>query len=69
MNTKQFRQPANGHSRTAIVRGRIVGGRGLRLMSKIGQQAISLNRLEELLAEAQRSAGLSDTTKKGRARC
>ena len=53
MNTKQFRQPANGHSRTAIVRGRIVGGRGLRLMSKIGQQAISLNRLESLLAQAK----------------
>jgi hypothetical protein len=51
------------------VNGRIVGGRGLRLMSKIGQQAISLNRLEQLLAEAQRSAGLSDTTKKGQTPC
>ena len=69
MNFKQFRQPANGHSRMAIVRGRIVGGRGLRLLSKIGQQAISLNRLEQLLAEAQRRGGLSDTAKKGRARC
>ena len=51
MNFKQFRQPANGHSRTARVSGRIVGGRGLRLMSKIGQQAISLDRLEQLLAQ------------------
>jgi hypothetical protein len=54
MNTKQFRKPANGHSRTAMVNGRIVGGRGFRLMSKIGQHAISLSRLEQLLAEAQR---------------
>jgi hypothetical protein len=53
MNTKQFRQPANGHSRTAKVGGRIVGGRGFRLMSKIGQQAISLNRLEQLLRQDQ----------------
>ncbi|HSF67702.1 MAG TPA: hypothetical protein VLA67_09785 [Nitrospiraceae bacterium] len=53
MNMKQFRQPANGHSRTAIVKGRVVGGRGLRLMSKIGQQAISLDRLEQLLAQAK----------------
>ena len=53
MNFKQFRQPANGHSRTAIKNGRIVGGRGLRLMSKIGQNAISLNRLEQLLAHAK----------------
>ena len=53
MNFKQFRQPANGHSRTAKVGGRIVGGRGFRLMSKIGQNAISLNRLEQLLAEAE----------------
>ena len=53
MDFKQFRQPANGHSRTARVNGRIVGGRGLRLMSKIGQQAISLNRLEDLLAHAK----------------
>ena len=52
MNTKQFRQPANRHSRVARVNGRIVGGRGCRLMSKIGQQAISLNRLEQLLAHA-----------------
>jgi hypothetical protein len=52
MNFKQFRQPANGHARTARVNGRIVGGRGLRLMSKIGQQAISLDRLERLLAQA-----------------
>ena len=53
MNFKQFRQPANGHSRAARVNGRIVGGHGLRLMSKIGQQAISLHRLEQLLAETQ----------------
>lgn len=52
MNMKQFRKPANMHSRTAIVGGRIVGGRGFRLMSKIGQNAISLNRLEQLLAQA-----------------
>ena len=54
MNFTQFRQPANGHSRTARVNGRIVGGSGLRLMSKIGQQAISLGRLEQLLAQATR---------------
>lgn len=53
MNFKQFRQPANGHNRTARVNGRVVGGRGFRLMSKIGQNAISLNRLEQLLAEAK----------------
>ncbi len=53
MNFKQFRKPSNGHSRTAIVNGRIVGGRGFRLMSKIGQQAISLNRLEQLLVHAK----------------
>jgi hypothetical protein len=53
MNTKQFRKPANGHSRTALVNGRVVGGRGFRLMSKIGQKAISLNRLERLLAQAK----------------
>lgn len=53
MNFKQFRQPTNGHSRTTRVGGHIVGGRGFRLMSKIGQNAISLHRLEQLLAEAQ----------------
>ena len=53
MNFKQFRQPANGHNRTARVNGRIVGGRGFRLMSKIGQNAITLTRLEQLLAAAQ----------------
>lgn len=53
MNMKQFRKPANMHSRTAIAGGRIVGGRGLRLMSKIGQNAISLDRLERLLAQAK----------------
>lgn len=52
MNFKQFRQPANGHSRTALAGGRIVGGRGFRLMSKIGQGASGLHRLEQLLAEA-----------------
>ena len=54
MNFKQFRQPANGHSRTAKVGGRIVGGRGFRLMSKIGQNAISLNRLEQLLPQGRK---------------
>lgn len=53
MNFKQFRRPANGHSRTAIAGGRVVGGRGFRLMSKIGQNAISLNRLEDLLAQTK----------------
>ncbi|MEO7859851.1 MAG: hypothetical protein ABIU05_05310 [Nitrospirales bacterium] len=53
MNFKQFRRPANGHSRTAIAGGRVVGGRGFRLMSKIGQNAISLNRLEQLLLRAR----------------
>ena len=53
MNTKQFRKPANGYSRTAIVNGRVVGGRGFRLMSKIGQNAIRFNRLEQLLALAK----------------
>ena len=50
---RQFQKPANGHSRTAIVNGRVVGGRGFRLLSKIGQHAISLNRLEQLLAQAK----------------
>jgi hypothetical protein len=53
MNVKQFHKPANGHSRTALVNGRMVGGRGFRLMSKIGQNAISLDRLERLLADAK----------------
>jgi len=53
MNVKQFRQPANGHSRTARVGGRLVGGRGFRLMSKIGQHAIRLHRLEQLLTQAK----------------
>jgi hypothetical protein len=52
VNTKQFRKPANGHSRTALVNGRVVGGRGFRLMSKIDQHAISLHRLEQVLAQA-----------------
>lgn len=59
MNFKQFRQPANGHNRTARVNGRIVGGRGFRLMSKIGQNAISLDRLERLIAEAKKKSGES----------
>ena len=54
MNFKQFRQPANGHNRTARVNGRIVGGRGFRLMSKIGQNVISLTRLGQLLSDAKR---------------
>lgn len=53
MNMKQFRQPANGHSRVAMVGGQIRGGRGLRLQSKLGK-AISLDRLESLLAQARR---------------
>jgi hypothetical protein len=53
MNMKQFRQPANGHHRTARVNGRVVGGRGFRFLSKIGQHAISLERLERLLAQAK----------------
>ena len=53
MNMKQFRKSANMHSRTAIAGGRVVGGRGFRLLSKIGQNAISLNRLEQLLAHAK----------------
>jgi len=62
MNFKQFRRPANGHSRTAIAGGRVVGGRGLRLMSKIGQQAISLNWLEALLAHAKMSRSHSTSS-------
>jgi hypothetical protein len=55
MNFKQFRKPSNGHSRTAIVGGRIVGGRGFRLLSKIGQDAVSLHRLEQLLAHTKQN--------------
>lgn len=54
MNFKQFRQPANGHSRTARVGGQIRGGRGFRLQSKLGK-TISLDRLESLLAQAHKS--------------
>ena len=36
MNSMQFRQPADGYTRTTRVEGRIFGGRGFRLMSKIG---------------------------------
>jgi hypothetical protein len=53
MNFKQFRQPANGHSRTAMAGGRIVGGRGFRLQSKLGR-SIPLDRLEYLLTQAQK---------------
>lgn len=56
MNFKQFRRPTNGHSRTAIAGGRIVGGRGFRLQSKLGK-AIDLNRLESLLAQARKQNG------------
>ncbi len=52
MNMKQFRKPANGHSRTAMAGGRIVGGRGFRLQSKLGR-SISLDRLESLLPQAR----------------
>ena len=55
MNMKQFRRPANGHARTAMVGGRMVGGRGFRLQSKMGY-TIALDRLEHLLAQdAQRT--------------
>jgi len=60
MTFKQFRKPANGHSRTAIKNGRIVGGRGFRLQSKLGK-AIGLRRLEQLLAEA-RPRGIRSTS-------
>ena len=53
MNMKQFRSLANMHSRTAMVNGRLVGCRGFRLMSKIGQHAISLDRMEQWLAHAK----------------
>lgn len=53
MNFKQFRQPANGYNRTARVNDRIVGGCGFLLMSKIEQNAFSLNRLKQLLAQAK----------------
>jgi len=53
MNMKQFRQPANGHSRTAIVGGQIRRGRRLRLQSKLGK-AIGMDRLEYLLAQARK---------------
>lgn len=50
MNMKQFRRPANGHSRMAKINGRVVGGRGLRLQSKLGK-SVSVDRLEKLLKE------------------
>lgn len=54
MNFKQFRSTSNDHPKMAYMRGRLVGGRGFRLMSKIGRGAISLSRLEYLLALARR---------------
>lgn len=68
MNMKQFRKPANGHSRTAIAGGRIVGGRGFRLQSKLGR-AIDLDRLESLLAQARQPSrgtqgGITSTPEK-----
>lgn len=54
MNFKQFRSPSNDHPRMVRIRGRLVGGRGFRLMSKIGRGAISLSRLERLLDDARR---------------
>lgn len=65
MNMKQFRKPANGHSRTAIIGGRIVGGRGFRLQSKLGQ-TISLDRLEYLLAVNTRKIGGGDNERASR---
>lgn len=53
MNFKQFHSTANGHFRTIIIRGRVIGGRGLRLQSKLGN-AIRLDRLEYLLAQARK---------------
>lgn len=53
MNMKQFRSPSNDHPRMVRIRGRLVGGRGLRLQSKLGP-AISLVRLEQLLARDTR---------------
>lgn len=54
MNMKQFRSPSNDHGRMVRINGRLVGGRGFRLMSKIGSGAIELKRLERLLDEARR---------------
>ncbi len=68
MNMKQFRKSANMRSRTAIAGGRIVGGRGFRLMSTIGQNAISLDRLERLLALA-RKGGDGSEGKRGESNC
>ncbi len=50
MNFKQFRSTSNGHPKMRNGR----GGRGFRLMSKIGRGAIELSRLNRLLAEAKR---------------
>lgn len=55
MNMKQFRSPSNDHPRMVRIRGRLVGGRGFRLQSKLGP-AISLGRLEHLLAQAKRTS-------------
>lgn len=57
MNMKQFRSPSNDHGKMVLINGRMVGGRGFRLMSKIGRGAIDLDRLERLLAESKRQGG------------
>ncbi|SLM46780.1 protein of unknown function [Nitrospira japonica] len=61
MNFRQFRSPSNDHGRMVKINGRMVGGRGFRLQSKIGRGAVELGRLERLLIEARRpkpTAGL-----------
>ncbi len=62
MTFKQFRKPANGHNRTAIVNGRIIGGRGFRLQSKLGP-SISVDRLEQLLEQARMQASQHKTSR------
>lgn len=59
MHFKPFRSPRNDHPRMVQIQGRFVGGRGLRLQSKLGA-AISLNRLQDLLAEARQKGGPHD---------
>jgi hypothetical protein len=56
MTFKQFRSPSNGHRRMATQAGRLAGGRGFRLQSKLGR-TISLQRLEELLRDGTRKEG------------
>jgi hypothetical protein len=60
MNFKQFHSSSNDHPKMIFIRGRWVGGRGFRLMSKIGRGAISLQKLERLLSEARRPKPLTD---------